>query len=144
MRISTRTRYGFRALAELAKGYPDKPISLKQISSHQNVSLKYLEQVIAALKAAGIVRAVRGNSGGYLLTKSPEQMTLKDAFLALEGTPILLNCLDEPAQCGTLDGCPTRKTWEDIEKAILNVLDSTTVEDLHKESMKSSPPDYII
>ena len=111
MRISTRTRYGFRALAELATGFPETPISLKQISTNQQISLKYLEQVIATLKAAGIVRAVRGNSGGYLLTKSPEQTTLKAAFLALEGTPILLNCLEEPENCIIQEGCPTRTTW---------------------------------
>ncbi|MBU1700060.1 MAG: Rrf2 family transcriptional regulator [Candidatus Eisenbacteria bacterium] len=144
MRISTRTRYGFRALAELAKGYPNIPISLKQISTNQNISLKYLEQVIATLKAAGIVRAVRGNNGGYLLTRPPAQMTLKDPFLALEGTPILLSCLDEPDHCSTQVICSTRVTWENIEKAILGVLDSTTIEDLRQQSLQPESPDYTI
>ena len=73
MRLTTKTRYGVRAMAELAKGYPGEVIPLRTISECQQISLKYLEQVIAVLKAAGLVKAVRGYGGGYKLAKPPEK-----------------------------------------------------------------------
>jgi len=125
MKISTKGRYGLTVMIELAKRYCDKPISLKSIANAQNLSEHYLEQIISLLRNAGLVKSIRGAYGGYILTKEPNEISAGEVISALEGSlsPIE-NIEDEnPAQ---------RELWTRVEKAINDVLDHTTLEDLAK------------
>lgn len=130
MKIPTRTRYGLRAMAEIARGYPEQPITLREVSERQGLSLKYLEQLVARLKAAGLVRSVRGVHGGYVPARSPAEMPLRDVFVALEGPTALVDCVSDEDYCPRHEDCPTRETWVAMSHAIEEVLDSTTVADI--------------
>lgn len=125
MKISTKGRYGLTVMIELAKRYCDKPISLKSIANSQNLSEHYLEQIISLLRNAGLVKSIRGAYGGYILTKEPNEISAGEVVSALEGTIVLIENQDEqtPAQ---------RELWSRVQKAINDVLDHTTLEDLAK------------
>ena len=97
MRLSTRSRYGTRMMIDLAKHYRDGPVQMKDISERQNVSLKYLEQLVIPLKKADFIRSVRGPKGGHMLSRSPARIRLGDVVRALESQPDLVNCLEDPA-----------------------------------------------
>jgi Rrf2 family protein len=128
MRLSTRTRYAARALAELASARVT-PVSVREIAEGQHISAKYLEQIFHTLNSAGLVRAVRGKSGGYELAKPAASITLKDVFVVFEGS-IALECTDDPDRCPMVDTCATRDTWVELKEAILRVLERTTLQDL--------------
>jgi Rrf2 family protein len=130
MRICTRTRYGARALAELAAAYPVGPVPLRELARSQRLSVKYLEQIMARLKSAGLVRAVRGMRGGYTLTVPPGEVNLSDVFRALEGGPLLVKCVARPDICVMHEGCPTRDTWVELGEAITKFLRGTTLQGL--------------
>lgn len=130
MRLSTRTRYGSRALAELAAAYPDRIVPLKQIAESQHLSVKYLEHIMTALKIAGLVRPVRGTHGGFVLARSPTNITLREVFEALEGSLAPVHCVDDPQSCPIEDVCPTRETWCELRDALANVLERTTLQHL--------------
>ena len=130
MRLSTRTRYGCRALAEVAAAYPDGMPSIREIAERQHLSPKYLESIMQALKAAGLVRATRGMHGGYALAHPPDQISMSDVFYALEGPPDPVPCLDEPEDCDMAAACPTRETWLELRAAIDGVLARRTLKDL--------------
>jgi len=147
MKISTKTRYGLRSIAELARGYPDEPIPLGDISRRQQVSPKYLEHIFAALKAAGLVRPVRGVRGGYLLTRSPEKTTLREVFEALEGPLVLADCQRPSRACPLQATCPTFDVWTDMTRAITEVLEASTIQDLFERGermRRERVPDYVI
>lgn len=128
MRISTRTRYAARALAELASGRVT-PVSVRELAETEHISAKYLEQILGSLSAVGLVRAVRGKSGGYELAKPPASITLKDVFVVFEGS-IALECTDDPDRCPMVATCATRDTWVELKEAILRVLEGTTLQDV--------------
>ncbi len=146
MKISTRTRYGTRALAELARSYPDEVVPVKKIADRQNVSAKYLEQILSALKVAGVVNSTRGVHGGYALARPPEQITLDQVFHAVEGSTAPVECIDDPGSCPMVGECPTRQTWKELQESIEEVLHRTTVADLHARmgETKEAPPVYQI
>lgn len=129
MRLSTTVRYGARAIAQLAAS-PDRPVSVREIARQQVISAKYLERILKDLKAGGIVEAVHGKRGGYVLARSPESITLKDLYDVLEGSAAPVACVDCPESCGMQDLCPTRDTWIELKEAIASVLERTTVQDL--------------
>src|SRR4030065_2254437 len=93
MKISTKIRYGTRAMLELASRYGEGPIELREIAKRENISPKYLEQVIIPLRTAGLVKSVRGSKGGYSLAKPPSEILLKDVIEVLEGPLDLIECL---------------------------------------------------
>lgn len=132
MRLSTRTRYGSRAMAEIAAVYPDATVSVKEMAQNQHLSPKYLEHIMRALKAAGLIKPVRGMRGGYALTRSPASIKLSEIFCVLEGSPAPVFCVDHPKSCPIRKGCPTRQTWIELKNAITEVLEGTTLEDLAK------------
>ncbi len=117
-------------MAEIAGAYPDGTTSVREIAERQSVSAKYLESIVQPLKAAGLIRAVRGMHGGYELTRPPEQISLAEVFRALEGSPAPVPCVDDPSLCGMVEGCPTRDTWVDVKEAIEAVLEGRTLSDL--------------
>jgi Rrf2 family protein len=130
MKISTRTRYGMRALLELALAYGAGPLQIKVIAERQNISNKYLEQLIAIIKTAGIVRSIRGPHGGYVLAKPPQDIKLSDIFKALEGPVLTVECVENKNACEYYADCITRRLWIEVNDAILNVLDNKTLQDL--------------
>jgi Rrf2 family transcriptional regulator, cysteine metabolism repressor len=130
MKLSTKARYGSRAMVELAVAYPAKAVPVRDLAASQRLPAKYLEQIMAALKTNGLVNSVRGARGGYTLAKAPEEISLTEVFHALEGDDIVVDCLAQPEGCGRAGWCATRQTWGEMRDAIERVLSSTTLRDL--------------
>jgi Rrf2 family protein len=130
MKISTRTRYGIRAAIELACSHNQGPLQLRIIAERQGISVKYLEQLMAVLRASGLVRSLRGAKGGYLLAKPPSQIRLSDVFHCLEGPVATAECVDGNDTCMRAADCLARNLWLDVERAINEVLDAVTLQDL--------------
>ena len=94
MKLSTRTRYGIRAIIELAQHEGKRPLQLKLIAERQGISVKYLEQLMSMLRASGVVRSIRGSKGGYILARAPEQIKLSEVFRCLEGPVTTADCTE--------------------------------------------------
>jgi len=147
MRISTKIRYGARAMVELASHYGQGPIDLKEIAKKENISIKYLEQVINPLRADGLVKAMRGAKGGYSLAKPPSEICLYDVIETLEGPLNLLDCLGDPKACQRVSSCVTREVWKEVSDAIAKIFSSVTLEELvnrKREKAKNNSPTYQI
>jgi Rrf2 family transcriptional regulator, cysteine metabolism repressor len=147
MKMSTRARYGARAMAELAVAWPDRSLSVKELAQLQGLSAKYLEQIMATLKNAGLVKAVRGLHGGYELGASPDKISLCDVYEALEGSPALVECVNHPETCPKRNSCPTRDTWVQLNEAMQGILKATTLDELAERKLArsaSSAPTYEI
>ena len=130
MKLSTKGRYGTRALLDVAIHQGDSPVQLKDVAERQQISLSYLEHLIAPLVAAGIIRSSRGAHGGVLLGKPPEEITLIDVVRALEGSLAPVECVDDPEKCPRAGGCVTRDIWTEAKRAMESVLESTTLAEL--------------
>ena len=117
-------------MLELASHYGKGPIDLKEIAKKEDISLKYLEQVIIPLRTAGLVKAIRGSKGGYSLAKPPSEIWLNDLVEILEGPLDLVECLHNPNTCKKVQSCVTRDVWKDVQKAIYGVFHSITLEDM--------------
>jgi Rrf2 family protein len=130
MKLSTRTRYGIRAILELAVHYNEGPIQIKVIALRQTISIKYLEQLMAILKSAGFLKSVRGAKGGYILAKKPNQIRLSDVFIALEGPVSTVECVQDESYCVKVADCMARQVWLQVQQAIMNVLQAITLQDL--------------
>jgi Rrf2 family protein len=130
MKISTKGRYGTRAMIDIGTNYGKGPVPLRQLAERQCISMKYMEQIIPLLKASGLIRSSRGARGGYALAKEPRQITLGDIIHALEGSWSLVDCVEDPSLCDRAKECVTYEIWHDIHRAIHKVLDSTTLADL--------------
>ena len=122
MKLSTRTRYGIRAILELAEAYGKGPLGLRIIAKRQDISVKYLEQLMAVLKSAGIVRSVRGSKGGYVLAKTPAEIKVSDCFNCLEGPVITTECVDNNNFCPRTADCVARQVWAEVQHAVMSVL----------------------
>ncbi|MHC4557172.1 MAG: RrF2 family transcriptional regulator [Planctomycetota bacterium] len=144
MKLSTRTRYGIRAILELAENYGNGPLQLRIIARHQDVSIKYLEQLMALLKSGGIVRSVRGSKGGYILAKSPDQIKVSDCFNCLEGPVITTECVEDESYCARTNDCVARQIWAEVHRAILGVLQSMTLQNLVDRAKHNKALDYQI
>lgn len=137
MKLSSRTRYGMRAVLELSMEYGKKPLQIKTIADREDISNKYLEQLIAMLKAAGLVRSIRGPRGGYVLARPPQEISLKDVFLTLEGPMVPADCLEHADFCPRCTDCATREIWHELQDSITRVLESYTLADLVDKSVRS-------
>jgi len=147
MRISTKIRYGARAMLELASRYGEGPIDLKEIAKKEDISLKYLEQVIIPLRTAGLVKSVRGSKGGYSLAKPPSEICLNDLVEVLDGPIDLIECLKDPKKCSKSPSCVTRDIWKEASDAIYNIFHSITFEEMvnrKKEKEGKTTPMYQI
>ena len=141
MKLSTRGRYGTRALLELALHQGEGPVPLKDIAQRQQISLQYLAHLITPLVAAGIVRSTPGARGGVWLAKSPEKIKLSEVIELLEGSIALVECVNNPKCCPRSDFCVTRDIWGELKRVMNGVLESTTLQDLterqkRKEQLK--------
>jgi Rrf2 family cysteine metabolism transcriptional repressor len=130
MKLSTRSRYGMRALMDLVLNDKGQPVQLKDIAERQQISLSYLEHLIIPLISAGLVKSTRGARGGIILTKPPRQINLREILEVLEGPLSPVDCLKEPRSCPRSGICATRDVWDDLRKAMEKVLESKTLQDL--------------
>lgn len=136
MKLSTRGRYGLRALLDLALHQGAGLVRLKDIAGRQDISLHYLERLIAPLIAAGLVKSTRGARGGVLLIKAPSQVKLSEVIQALEGSIAPVGCVNNPALCQRSALCVTRDVWSELMEAMVQVLDATTLQDLVERQRK--------
>lgn len=147
MKISTKGRYALRLMLELALTAENRPVSLRDVAERQNISDKYLEQIVTHLSRAGLVRSVRGAGGGYLLTRPPAQYTVGEILRPLEGSLAPVACADGADCCDRIGCCATADLWRDIQTAVLDVVDNRTLADLvttyHKKNA-SKIPDFSI
>ena len=130
MKLSTRSRYGARILVDLARHIDQGPVQIGEISKRQDISVKYLEQLIRPLKQAGLVSSVRGPKGGHLLAQKPETITLGQIVRLFEGQSELVECISHPERCAMSDDCQVRLAWQDATTVLYEKLDSTTIADL--------------
>ncbi len=144
MKLSTRTRYGIRAVLELAENYGKGPLQLKIIAQRQDISVKYLEQLMAVLRSAGFIKSIRGSKGGYMLAKAPMQIKLGDVFYCLEGPVIISECVENESYCTRTNDCVARQIWAEVQKAIMGVLQSITLQNLVDRAKHNKSLDYHI
>lgn len=132
LRLSTKARYGLRATIDLAKYYGEGPVMARAIAEEEGISENYLEQIMDPLKKRGIVRSVRGARGGFVLTRHPKEIKVKEIIDALEGPIILVDCLYDSLLCERSKNCIARLFWEKLRDNIAEFLDSWTLEDILK------------
>jgi Rrf2 family cysteine metabolism transcriptional repressor len=144
MKLSTRTRYGVRAILELATGQGEGPVQIKTIAHRQDISVKYLEQLMTILKSAGFIRSIRGAKGGYILAKPANQIKLSDVFNTLEGPVTTVECVANENYCARAADCVTRQVWAEVQQAIEKVLQSITLEDLAERTKDKKTLSYQI
>ena len=130
MKLSTRGRYATRALLDLALHRDEEPVLLKDIARRQQISLSYLEHLVAPLIAGGIVRSTRGAKGGISLARSPEKIRLNEVIQLLEGSIDPSECITNPGVCSRSESCVARDVWSELKRAINGVLQSVTLQDL--------------
>ena len=144
MKLSTRARYGTRALLDLARHQGNEPVQLKDIASRQDISLHYLEHIIAPLVGAGIVRSTRGAHGGMQLVRHPREIKLSEVVRLLEGDTTPVECVSNPEGCPRADSCVTREVWSEVKKAMDNTLNSITLQDLVERQKKTEETVHFI
>jgi Rrf2 family cysteine metabolism transcriptional repressor len=127
--ISTKSRYGLRALVELSVKAKKHPVSLKEVSLEQKISKKYLENIFRMLQRGGIIRSTRGAKGGYQLARDPEELTVLEVMETIEGPVELLECLKHK-NCKKIERCPTRFLWENLENNIKDFLKNRSLQEL--------------
>ena len=129
MKLSTKGRYGIKAMLDLALHYGMDPISIKSISKRQNISEYYLEQLFSNLRKANLIKSVRGAQGGYSLEKSPSETNVFEIMEILEGPIEVSECI-ELENCSNINCCATRLLWVKIKDSIDNVMKSTSLQDM--------------
>jgi Rrf2 family protein len=142
MKLSTRTRYGTRALLDLALNAGEGLVLLKDIARRQEVSLPYLEHLITPLIAAGLVKSTRGARGGVLLLKPPSEIKLSEVVQLLEGSIAPVDCVNDPKVCHRSASCVTRDIWSEMKRAMNGVLESTTLQDLVERQKGKNGPNH--
>ena len=131
MKVSTKGDYGIRALIELAHHFGEpNPTQSAEIAARQGIPESYLEQLLTTLRRAGFIRSVRGPQGGHALIRDPQTLFVSEVIVALEGTILPIDCLDDSSACSKGGGCAQRDMWQAVREAILDVLENTTIADL--------------
>jgi Rrf2 family protein len=130
LKLSTKSRYGTRAIIEIAKGYGKAPVKRKDIVKSQGLSGSYLENILIVLKNSGILETIRGAQGGYVLKRPPCEIDLYEIVRVLEGSLVPVECLENFAVCGKTATCQARRAWKDLMDAQEKVLRSITLQQL--------------
>jgi Rrf2 family cysteine metabolism transcriptional repressor len=130
MKLSTRSRYGMRAMYELALNYKNGPVSIKTISENLDVSGKYLHALLTILKSGGLVRSVWGSQGGFILSVPPSKINVYDIVKTLEGPISVVDCVADTKLCSRSKDCVTRAIWVDVSTAIEGVLSDISLSDM--------------
>ena len=144
MRISTKGRYALRLMLDLALHNTGTPVRVKEIAARQEISDKYLEQIINMLSRAKYVKSTRGAKGGYRLTNSPDFYTVGMILRTIEGSLAPLSCIEDENECNQVERCLLCELWSEINDAINGVIDHVTLADLVRRYQDSVGYDYII
>lgn len=136
MKISTKGRYGLRALIDLAQYSEIEPVSISSIASRQGISERYLEQLMTLLKKAELIKSIRGAGGGYILAKDMSEISVGDVLRALEGSlePVECAAFSQEASCEAAGGCVTKYVWQKINESINRTVDEISLKQLVEES----------
>lgn len=135
MKLSTKGRYGVKAMVDLAINYGEAPVSIKTISRRQNISEYYLEQLFSPLRKAKLIRSIRGAQGGYVLNKEPKDIKVSEIMFVLEGPIEIADCIDG-VECNNIECCATRMLWKKIKTSIDDVMESITLQDIVNDYIK--------
>ncbi len=141
MKLSTKIRYGTRAVLELAFHYGEGAIDLKEIAKRQEISVKYLEQVIIPLRTAGLVKSARGARGGYSLAKPPSEICLYELIETLEGPLCLVDCVRDTKVCKRSPFCVTRDIWSEVSETLKKKLKSITLDEMVRRRLEKENGD---
>jgi Rrf2 family protein len=133
MKLSTKARYGVRLMLDLAGHSGKEPVFLRSIADRQEISEKYLWQLAALLKNAGLINSARGSHGGYSLARSASKITLKDIVSVLEGPVCVVDCINEPKSCRRAENCVARNIWKKVNDSLLETLSSFTLDAVARE-----------
>ena len=140
MKLSTRAIYGLRAMIDLGVYSETEAVSIQSIAGRQNISVSYLEQLMALLRKAGLIRSVRGAGGGYVLAKDMKEISVGDILRALEGNLEPVECpgLDPEGSCKAADSCVSKYVWKRINESINRTVDEIMLDQLVEESRKKT------
>jgi Rrf2 family transcriptional regulator, iron-sulfur cluster assembly transcription factor len=138
MKLSTKSRYGTRAMLDIALNDGHGPVQLKDLAKRQDLSMKYLEQIVPNLKNAGLIRSIRGAGGGYILAKPARNITLLDIVEPLEGTLVPVECVGNPHVCHRIKECAVHDIWREVQLSMNNILKSHTLADLAEQQRAKS------
>ena len=144
MKLSTKCRYGLRAVVEIARSYGKSPAKRKDISRHEGLSSSYLENILLVLRNHKIVETARGVNGGYALCRPPAEVTVYDVVSALDGPLSIVDCVEKKSRCKRADECVTRMVWCELADTIKKVLQTITVQDLLDKEKNRKNVDYSI
>lgn len=136
MKLSTKGKYGLKAIFELSLHVNEGPMPLNIIASKQKIPEQYLEQIFSTLKKSKLITSVRGAQGGYLLNKSPNEVTVGDVLTILEGPVALCQCIIDEGACENANDCSTKLVWEKLKIGIEDVLNSITLQDMVEDYNK--------
>lgn len=134
MKISTKGRYSLRMMLEFAL-HPNECTKIRQVAARQQLSYKYLEQIVTILSRAGYVKSMRGAQGGYMLTKDPSEYTVGMILRLTEGSLAPVACVEDESCCDRISSCVTLDVWRQLNDAICQVVDHVTLADLVKEQL---------
>jgi len=137
MKLSTKSTYGLRAMVDIARGFNERPVAIREIAEKEAISVSYLEQLLNKLRREGLLESVRGPAGGYVLSRRPQDVTVRDIVAALEGTIAPVPCIAvkglSAAKCSRSRTCVTKTVWAKLTRAIDECLASVTLKDLCDE-----------
>lgn len=141
VKLSTKGRYGLRAMIDLARYSENEPVSISSIAARQDISERYLEQLVGLLKKAGLVRSIRGATGGYVLARNVKEISVGDVLRALEGSlePVKCAAFYSEEGCMAADGCVTKYVWQKINESINETVDHMMLDELVLESRSVNP-----
>lgn len=150
--VSTKTRYALRMLVDIAAFQESGKVKIKDVSARQDISIKYLEQIVTTLSKADIVKGERGPQGGYVLSRPASEITVAEVVMSIEGTMAPVPCIkDGSVDCQRKDRCTTLDMWLRIEKAVMDIMNETTIQDLLNDAnskgiirIQDSMPEYVI
>ena len=144
MKLSTKSRYGLRAVIEIAKTYGSTPAKRKNVAANQGISDSYLENILIVLKNNRIIETTRGVKGGYVLSKPPREITVLEVVNSLEGPLDLVDCVGSNATCAKTDTCATRTIWKELADAWQAILGRMTLQDVIDREERLYSPMYTI
>lgn len=144
IKITTKGRYALRMMVDLAEQETRNYISLKDVAGRQDISKKYLEQIVPALTQAGLLTTERGPLGGYRLARSPDQITAGDILRVTEGSFTHVTCVDVPGSCERSSECPTISIWQGLSDVVEKYLDGITLRDIVDRQKESYSNSWII
>jgi len=138
IKLSTKGRYGTRLMLNLAHYYNNgnEAVILKSVSDEEEISIRYLEQIVIPLKISRLVKSIRGAGGGYTLARHPSEIKVSEILHALEGACCLVDCVDDPDYCDRIPICATFEVWKEASRLLKDYFDSITLQDLIKISDK--------